>query len=555
MKLLKKGLEFFNFTYRLRTSVEDLTNSFSSNSLTPLRCPLPSEICDQNQWRVYDEEINNNNFIGHGFYWNEGNCETKDILGAGDYDNIELNYSYLTGCEVLAIDIELIKEDFSEVLKSLDIYKDSELVKKWFIDRVSYLSEGQINRMSKGGDLYGVFDYGKDSEGKTIEDISGRIDMQKKTFGVRYKGGGRATNFFIPNTQKFFSNINSNDIKNNSSDAKRLEVVLKSKLNERSGLREIDCPMVNVKGLGTEEIAVGFTSKENGLLSIVDAVKEYCYEKLFDQISKKEKAKWKTVKTYAIIDTNIRFKDNEVNKATSYKGEKCALVVRQCSGRLVSRPDEFAFYSVATQDIIQKHLQEFISSMQKYRISSEQLPRRLFEYVNSEEQQSTEQLELCDWNIQTDTTAHNLIDFSQYYCLPDSIVGDFFTMSWKAFIEAIICHRDANKFLLSNEKAQEVFSVGIGSDVENTSKKYKREEIVTELKGKYGDIVGRMNKSLFSWSWFLETDDSQVMSLASSIGELKGNIWEGITCLKEESNRDLHSFITRQINNNLNKLN
>lgn len=73
-----------------------------------------------------------------------------------------------------------------------------------------------------------------------------------------------------------------------------------------SGKFEAKC--INVKGVGSEKIISGFGVKENGLLSLVDAIKEYSYQKLLQKLSQLEHQEWHTVQTYAIIDIGLRYR-------------------------------------------------------------------------------------------------------------------------------------------------------------------------------------------------------------------------------------------------------
>ena len=43
--------------------------------------------------------------------------------------------------------------------------------------------------------------------------------------------------------------------------------------------------MINVKGVGSEKIMQGFGVKQNGMLSLTDAIKEYCIQKLIQKIA------------------------------------------------------------------------------------------------------------------------------------------------------------------------------------------------------------------------------------------------------------------------------
>lgn len=516
-------INIFNFFCRLRINTDQLNVTFNLKENQPLRCPLPTEMCDQDLWRTID---NPHQFIGHGFYWVEGNVLEKDILGSGDYDNFECGYIKINNCSITAIDIELLKKDFSFLSKL-----DDKSIVEWFLNECCFISEGLYYRLKDKGDLFGKLDFINTDMNdvdtlkyKEVEnDIDSRINKDIKRIGIRYKGGGRATNFICNNKFKFSSK------KNQLSE-------LESNIFEK--MEEIECDLINIKGLGTELIAPNLTEKENGLLSMIDAIKEYSFEKLINKTFYNKS--WGTVGTYGIIDLNIKFKNNAINKATSFIGEKCCLVVRQCSGRLVSSQYEYAYYSVATSEIIEKYLKDCIIDLNSFNLTSEQFPSlilsKYIEYLdknkskNSEKIKKIEQLKenICEWNIQTDVTSNKLIDFSQYYFVPFLIdekikkLFDLFIMTNKAFVDGLICHKESYKLLLNDED----FLLFINENIILESKDGKKEDVNKEyifnrkeiLVKKYGDIVTKMNKSNHSWSWFLEIDDSKINDISSDIG-------------------------------------
>jgi len=55
---------------------------------------------------------------------------------------------------------------------------------------------------------------------------------------------------------------------------------------------------------------------------------------------------WSTVQTYAIIDTGIKYKNDVVNPATGYKGDRLVLCLRQRHSRYSGSFDDPCFFSV-----------------------------------------------------------------------------------------------------------------------------------------------------------------------------------------------------------------
>ena len=77
-------------------------------------------------------------------------------------------------------------------------------------------------------------------------DLEASFDSNKKKTGFRYKGGGRAVNFLVDN-----------------------------KFNIKNGQFKGD--FINVKGCGIQEIAQEVSLKDNAVLSLIDAYKEFAF--------------------------------------------------------------------------------------------------------------------------------------------------------------------------------------------------------------------------------------------------------------------------------------
>ena len=105
-------LNEFNIKYRLKLTLEDLKKIEKNYPNGMLPNSTPCEYVDQSLWQTYNEDKDKENFIGHGWYWREGDCKTKDIQGAGDYDSLEDNFFRIKTAKVAVCDYELLKNDF-----------------------------------------------------------------------------------------------------------------------------------------------------------------------------------------------------------------------------------------------------------------------------------------------------------------------------------------------------------------------------------------------------------------------------------------------------------
>ena len=484
-------LGLYNWAVRLRLTDEELASLHNKYTTNTLPCQTPCEyINGQSLWINADSS----KWIGHGYYWQSGNGG-KNTSTPFDYDCLEPNFYFCKKAKVLMADYDLLRNDFA-TLKD----KSEEYINMWLIKECAYISEGQISRFQKSGDTN---DYIQ------IDSIDDFFDLKQPRVSLRQRGFGRATTFIIGDT-----------------------------FSIENGIFKAD--MICTKGCGTQKYATDFTKKENGLLSMVDAFKEYAFQKLIQRISEitqkdviKEK-RWGTIQSYAIIDIGLRTKPGLVNPGTGYSEERYGLTIRQANCRYVCGPDDPAFYSVVNLDCqLKKQFKEFKNAMIDFGITSEQEPKG--EILNMSTSDRINDMD-TEWNIQADSSGYRIVDFSQYYALPKSCLNSFWKMSETAMIKGIKLGWSW-KYVLSKK---EIAKAWFGTDDEKLIKESVDKE--RESCKKIITLVGclGMKKPQYCWSWFLEVDDSEVGKWAFD----KGTYWNE-DCSKNNLHKQIMNLIPK----------
>ncbi len=172
--------------------------------------------------------------------------------------------------------------------------------------------------------------------------------------------------------------------------------------------------------------------------------------------------------------------------------------------------DEPAFFSVVGSDWASSPVQKtFRRALIRAGLTSEQEPAG--EILRKSESERLQD-ESTDWNIQADATLSRMVDFSQFYAVPSSSLPMVWKISEKALGRGIragwawkllLGRGDLCKLYFGTEDPKEV--------------KAMVEKAQGELKKEFGDLVGA-KKSKFSWSWFLEVDDSAVSKWSFDMG-------------------------------------
>ena len=309
---------------------------------------------------------------------NRWQMEGKGFIGHGQFfkasDSAEMNKD---NCykDFDSLDV------FYPLKKARMIWIDEDLAKNHLefssleevVKLTAYISRGQVERLKKGESR--LFDF------ETVEDI---VELEHPKVGLRQRGGGRAATLFDSFT---FNKETYYEAKN----------------------------MVDVKGVGTSELQKKFPPSATGFLCLADALKEVCYERLIQR-----KVYPKTVKHLAIVDCGFSYVGE--NPATGYVGDRVVLMIRQPHSRLCSEPDEPVYYAVAQPEHLRSETgKEIRESLLRCGMSSEQIYK-------------VPELE-GGWNIQTEASFSHLVDFSHFYCSPESPFKSF-RMSEEAFSKA-----------------------------------------------------------------------------------------------------------------------
>lgn len=224
---LRRLLSAYNHTVRLKGTNAELARLNKSYRTGTIPCQLPSEYVDS--MKLWINEQKKDRWLGHGYYWQPGEGK-KDTAGPQDYDSLEPSFFRCKNAVVLIADYELLRHDFSSLAG-----KSEKEINEWLIRECAYLSEGQVERLSPGGDVRNYVD---------MDQLSDFVDLKERRFGIRQRGFGRAAAFLVGDR---FSVADGH----------------------------IDAELISVKGCGTQKLATDYTVKENGLLSMVDAFKAF----------------------------------------------------------------------------------------------------------------------------------------------------------------------------------------------------------------------------------------------------------------------------------------
>ncbi|KAH3762725.1 hypothetical protein Pelo_5429 [Pelomyxa schiedti] len=473
-KPLLSVISTYNRHHRLHVSdkvtLTDLANREQLYSpLLLLPPPLPSEYVDDSVWQqgLPDDK---NAWLGHGYYWKFGDGEMNKDLSFSDFDVFEDRFARLKQSRVLLADYTLLRHDFPQCSRLSDTQLD-----EWLLHQTGYISEGQISRMSPGGDMYPLLDLGPDG-------IQAWVDTTQRKFALRQKGGGRAATFLV-DSKYYFDSLTGEPHTHG---------------------------MIDVKGVGTTNLQPSFELKANGFLPLTDALKEYAYQKMIQHLCDKERSTCKTVEYYAIIDCGFGFSRNTPNPATGFCGDRCVLLLRQRQSRCVSSYDEVVFYSVVRKPNMMHGIGvEVRRVLTKYGVSSEQSPRSLFLQGGVD----IGDLE-GDWNMQADAPLTHILDFSHFYILPSSPLPDVWKMSERAL--GLALQLGCKHLGVFQHPHLSQIAFGVSDCLQAQERFTSLKEQLEQEHGKIGRVGDRKPKH--SWSWFLETDDSFVMKWCLEAG-------------------------------------
>ena len=298
-RILRCVLSYYNRRVRLRYRTYcSPTGAFESDNVpflhtlglhfprSLLPCPTPSEYVDEryvwSRFGQYSKKANEQ--LGHGYFYRPRPVEELSPItnmatsAMTDYDMVEDGFVYLKKASVICADYELLKKDFPEALRDMNTHEEMDM---WLLENAAYISEGQLKRISEGGDHHELLGF------RSNEEVQEVIDVKRRKWGFRARSGGRAAAFTIGDACLY---------------ATKAELTPHSK----SLVGRCVSPMLDVKGLGThKDAAYGENKKNTGLLNLADALRELAMQRLIERIAQLEGEDWSTVKFYALIDTGL----------------------------------------------------------------------------------------------------------------------------------------------------------------------------------------------------------------------------------------------------------
>ncbi|CAK0860322.1 unnamed protein product [Prorocentrum cordatum] len=283
--------------------------------------------------------------------------------------------------------------------------------------------------------------------------------------------------------------------------------------------------MLDVKGVGTHSDALLSSPKTTGLLNLADALTEVCYQRLVQRIAELEGANWSTVRYYAILDTGLQYRST--NPATGWDGERCVLLVRQPQSRFLDDYDGFNFSGVAPADVLGTGTGKMMKeALQKYGVSAEFVPSALFQSDSAHFE--------GEWNLQVDAPCTHLMDFSDFYVLPNSPLPSAWRMSEGALVDALALERPfVSKHLLEMRGWWHLFGT---STLADTNAQLEKRRIQLSSSPRHRNAASMVTddgiilpcKPKFCMCWFMELCDSEVVLWATAEAErICGSVLSG----------------------------
>ena len=464
---------------------------------------------------------NEKDWIGHGFFWRpqplDNLEEVQNMAGAAtsDFDLLEDKFHHLKNSSIIFADYSLLQKDFVQ-LKG----KSDEEIDMWLLDNAAYFSQGQVNRL----ECEFKTKLGLDKHPDGVDSV---IDRKKIVSGIRQRSGGRAANLFIGGEYSFDSN----------------------------GFLKAD--ILNVKGLGTHSRAnFKDSDKLTGMLSLGDALRELALERLIGRILELEEMSnfLNVVKTYAIIDTGLRYAEGEKDPASGAENQICVLTVRQRHSRALVSYNSYNFSGsllMTGEDeepspVMRFGMRDFRKVLNKYGISAEMAPQTLFAKDLGFDVDSVEFLDLSlqgVWNIQIDAAFTHLMDFSDYYVLPTSSLNDWWKMTNDTLFSALVLEGDRFHCVINNKKVTLECCPKLLEQVCGKMFEEKGYDVITERvkylekdpkilisQGINGDKLKLGIKPKYCMCWYFELDDSEMSrwSLNSANSQGKREILQTI---------------------------
>jgi len=456
----------YNRHVRLRTSSAEkkrwprenlvrMERRFASGLLPP---PFPCEYVHSKYLGNYlfsaDGSVNQKpmasarDWIGHGYAYYQCPVRTDNgasialsNTGAGDvntnFDTLEDNFVALSRARVLCADYDLIRRDFSE---SLGAVSDEKKIDAWLLRNAAFISEGQLSRIRKGGDLHNLLNV------KGDDSASSFVDTERRKSALRQRSGGRAATFLANDTYSF---------------------------TPEHG--DLCAEMLDVKGIGTHKGAAFTKTSHTGLLGISDALRSLAMQRLVQRICEieGEEEHWSTVKFYAIIDTGLSFLDDVADPATNVKGQMCVLAVRQAQSRLGGVHDSHDMSAQGGNLLLAGDTERMCSTgnarraraaLERYGVSAEMYPSRMIDRaICRDMREHLDDVSSC-WNLQADAPLTHFMDFSDYFVFPDSCLRKEWHMTRETFLAGYVLSHNFSRYNMDTILGLRIGASGVPRD-------------------------------------------------------------------------------------------
>jgi len=366
-------------------------------------------------------------WLGHGYFYYP--CPSQwdgTIANSGDggdantnFDVLEEKFVRLRKAKVMCADYNLLRRDFKDALVSLS---DAE-IDRWLLENVAFISQGQVARISEGGDHHALLGIG--SEGNAIQDL---LDDSQCKMGLRMRAGGRAATLFAGDHYSF------------------------------SDEGFLVANLVDVKGCGTHANVACKKVSHTGFLGKTDALRDLAVQRLIQRICELEGEQdaWGTVRFYGIIDSGLKYRSDIADPATGVMGDSCVLALRQAQSRLAADFPGVGDFAAGGGNLllagdpnvllgtgVGRRVREVL---ERYRFSGE-IAASSFDIDLAKSRDSQDHLDdvTSQWNLQADASLSHFLDFSDTFVFPGSCLhGDWHLLADTVLAGYVLGHNSTS---------------------------------------------------------------------------------------------------------------
>eukprot|EP00939_MAST-03C_sp_MAST-3C-sp1_P001827 g1827.t1 len=446
----------YNRHARLKTSLQEkrawprenlrrMEQRFPSGLLPP---PLPSEYVEPKfigSWLLDSsggstgQMASRADWLGHGYayYSRPRSVRTIANTGLGDtcsnFDVLEDNYVRLKKARVFCADYDLLRRDFPDSVGGM---RRDEDIDRWILDNAAFISEGQLGRIRKGGDLHDLLEV----ENPLATEL---VDVSVRKSALRQRSGGRAATFFAGDRYAF---------------------------DRKTG--DLRANLLDVKGVGTHKNANVKKISHTGLLGMSDALRCLAMQRLIQRICELEgeQTRWNTVQFYAIVDTGLRFRAGTKDPATLVEGQVCVLAIRQAQSRLGGTFESFDFSAQGGNLLLAGDTESLCTTgnarrirevLERYGVSAEMFPSRFVdEAICRNKRDHLDDASSC-WNLQADAPLTHFLDFSDYFVFPDSCLRHEWHLTTEAVLTGVVFSFNTSDYTVDTILGLDIGSSGI----------------------------------------------------------------------------------------------